>query len=256
MKAIIIGAGRGRRMMPETRDLPKCMLAGFDGRRVLDWILDALRAAGIDEIVFVGGFRMNAIRKAYPDLRFIRNSLWRHNNILESLMCASEDLDRPIVVSYSDILYEADVVKRLVATDADVALATDPDWRRRYTGRSLHPEGEAEKTAVSGGYVCDIGKHLDAHAVQGEFIGLSYFSARAAVEMRLRYVALKNSARNSPFHSSRSLRQAYLTDMIKELIESGLKVKPVPVLGMWDELDTPEDVKRVRDRLHASAKVR
>ena len=47
MQAIIIGAGRGQRLMPTTADTPKCF-AEVGGRRVLDWALAALRANGVE----------------------------------------------------------------------------------------------------------------------------------------------------------------------------------------------------------------
>ena len=43
--------------MPLTDDAPKCY-AQIGGRRILDWCLDALGGAGLDEIVFIGGYRM------------------------------------------------------------------------------------------------------------------------------------------------------------------------------------------------------
>ena len=54
MKAIIIGAGRGIRLMPTTANTPKCF-AEVKGRRILDWALAAFRANGLDDIVFIGG---------------------------------------------------------------------------------------------------------------------------------------------------------------------------------------------------------
>jgi len=42
VKAIIIGAGRGRRLMPLTEEVPKCY-AEIGGRRILDWALAAFR---------------------------------------------------------------------------------------------------------------------------------------------------------------------------------------------------------------------
>ena len=50
MKTIIIGAGRGRRLMPLTEDTPKCF-AAVKGKRILDWILEAWRAADVTDIV-------------------------------------------------------------------------------------------------------------------------------------------------------------------------------------------------------------
>ena len=68
-KAIIIGAGRGIRMMPETESYPKCMIDGLGGRRVLDWILDSFISARVDDIAFVGGYHIEKVIASYPQLR-------------------------------------------------------------------------------------------------------------------------------------------------------------------------------------------
>ena len=70
MKAIIVGAGRGIRLMPETEGIPKCMMDGVGVQRVLDWILGWLSHAGINDIVFIGGYHMERVVQAYPHLRF------------------------------------------------------------------------------------------------------------------------------------------------------------------------------------------
>ena len=61
MRAIIIGAGRGRRLMPTTADTPKCF-AEVQGKRLLDWTLQAFAANGIDDICFIGGYRIEKVR--------------------------------------------------------------------------------------------------------------------------------------------------------------------------------------------------
>ena len=61
MRAIIIGAGRGRRLMPTTADTPKCF-AEVQGKRILDWTLDALGANGIEDVCFIGGYRIETVR--------------------------------------------------------------------------------------------------------------------------------------------------------------------------------------------------
>ena len=52
-RAIIIGAGRGERLMPTTADAPKCF-AEVGGRRILDWTVEALASAGVEQIAFIG----------------------------------------------------------------------------------------------------------------------------------------------------------------------------------------------------------
>ena len=48
------------------------------------------------------------------------------------------------------------------------------------------------------------------------------------------------------FHDASSLQEAYLTDMIQELIDSGFLVEPVIINGNWYEIDTLEDLERVK----------
>lgn len=50
MKAFLLAAGMGTRLRPLTDTVPKCLLP-IDGRPMLDIWLDALAAAGIDEVL-------------------------------------------------------------------------------------------------------------------------------------------------------------------------------------------------------------
>ena len=69
MRAIIIAAGRGRRLMPTTADSPKCF-AEVRGKRILDWVLQALTANGISDICFIGGYQIEKVQAAIRNSRF------------------------------------------------------------------------------------------------------------------------------------------------------------------------------------------
>ena len=144
MRPIIIGAGRGSRLNALTDGQPKCYIR-VGGRRILDWILEALAAAGLETPVFVGGYRIEQIQADYPDLIYCHNANWQHNNILASLFCAEEYMADGFVCSYADILYRPTVVRRALEHEGDIALCVDTDWRTRYVDRSQHPEDDAEK---------------------------------------------------------------------------------------------------------------
>jgi choline kinase/ubiquinone/menaquinone biosynthesis C-methylase UbiE len=249
LKAIIIGAGRGIRLMPESEGIPKCMIDGIGGQRVLDWILDSLAHAGIDDVVFIGGYHMEKVVQAYPHLRFYNNTEWADNNILESLMYAAPEMNTAFVASYSDIVYRRSAAQRLMASDAEIALVVDRDWRRRYVGRTLHPESQAEKVVVEDRRVVEIGKHLPSNRAHGEFIGLAKFSQRAARLMRDHYFQIRDNYLTRPFHKAPNIRVAYLTDMIQDLIDLGVRVEPVDIWIDWAELDTPQDLARARQQL-------
>jgi choline kinase/protein-L-isoaspartate O-methyltransferase len=225
------------------------MMDGIGEQRVLDWILDSLAHAGIDDIVFIGGYHMGKVVQAYPHLRFYNNTEWADNNILESLMYAASEMDTAFVASYSDIVYRRSVAQRLMASDAEVALVVDRDWRKRYVGRTLHPECQAEKVIVQDGRVVEIGKHLPPGRAYGEFIGLAKFSQETSRLMRDRYRQIRDDYLTRPFHKAPNIRVAYLTDMIQELIDLGVRGEPVDIWADWAELDTPQDLAQARRQL-------
>ncbi|MDA2932859.1 NTP transferase domain-containing protein [Acidobacteria bacterium AH-259-D05] len=242
MKGIVIGAGPGTRMMPLTENRPKCMLE-VGGCRILEIILDSFKEGGIEDIVFIGGYQIDKVIRRYPCLRYHENHEWADNNILESFFYADAELDTGFVVTYSDIVFHARVSRRLIMTEADVVLVVDQDWRRRYKSRDAHPESEAEKVIVEDNRVVKIGKRLPPHRVQGEFIGLAKFAAAAASLMRDHYQKIRKHYLNQPFHEAPNIRRAYLTDMLQELIELGVRVEPMYIEGDWFEFDTVQDVE-------------
>ena len=56
MRALILAAGRGRRMGEHTNSKPKC-LTMFRGKPLIEWQINALNKAGINEIGIVTGYK-------------------------------------------------------------------------------------------------------------------------------------------------------------------------------------------------------
>src|SRR5690606_13872932 len=181
MRAIIIGAGRGMRLEQHTQKIPKTMFEVM-GRPMLDWIIEALGSAGIrpQDIVFIGGYAEEVVRRAHPEFTFVTNTNWEHNKILLSLMCAREFLHDGFVSTYGDIVYDGEIVKKLVASQHDITLGCDTHWRRRYVNRSRHPESDAEKLRAAGSQVLEISRTIASEAASGEFIGVMKMSAAGA----------------------------------------------------------------------------
>ena len=59
-KTIILGAGQGRRLLSLTENIPKCLLP-VSGKPIIEWQIDALLAAGVDEITVVTGFQSSLV---------------------------------------------------------------------------------------------------------------------------------------------------------------------------------------------------
>jgi choline kinase len=260
-KAIIIAAGRGRRLMPYTDEMPKCLVP-VDHRTILGIQLDGFRAHGVEEIVIIRGYLGEVLERRRaelgPGVRFVDNRDWEHNNILESLFCAEQEIDGPVLLTYSDIIFTEEVVARLMASGGDVSLVIDRAFREVYEGRTEHPLEEGEVSDLDErGLVRRVGKRaLPARDAFGEFIGLAKLSAEGAGWMRAAWRELCERYRGreeQPFQRAPSFRAAYLTDMLQHLIEAGRPVEPVAIDGCWREIDTVQDLERAREMLRSCA---
>ena len=96
MKAIIIAAGKGARLKRYTEELPKCMLK-FGGKTLLKRQIEALNANGITNISLIKGYKKEKIN--YPGIKYYVNDRFEHNNILNSLFYAEQEMDQEVIIS-------------------------------------------------------------------------------------------------------------------------------------------------------------
>jgi L-glutamine-phosphate cytidylyltransferase len=248
MRGIVIAAGAGMRMRGLTRNRPKCLLE-VAGGTILSHTLECLRAAGCAEIVVVTGHEAAAVT-ARGIIR-VHNADFRNNNILHSLMHARGYFDGPLLVSYSDIWVEPPIYASLMATAGDIVLAVDRDWQPYYEGRSEHPVSEAENVYYTDhGGVAAFGKHLAAEAPAGlacgEFLGLWRMSAAGTAKFLSTFEALDARLdKEAPFEQAKKWRQAYVSDFVQHLVNSGYQVGCALVERGWAELDTEQDYRRL-----------
>jgi len=243
MKAIIVAAGRGRRLGQETEEIPKCMVE-VAGRAILHRQLDALAAAGVDDVVIVRGYRGDKIAPPAggPPLRFVENPDWAENNILTSLLYAEREMKDGFLFSYSDIVFAPEHARRLAEAPGPVALVIDRRWRDAYEGRTLHPVSEAELARVEGAgaaaAVTRVGKRLVAAEEAAEALGEVWRQASAA-------------GRKAPFGAAATLDQAYLSDGLNALTARGVALRPLFIDGLWREIDTEEDLARAEKTIRS-----
>ena len=241
--AIIIAAGMGRRMKNRAEDTPKCMLE-FGNKTLMQRQLEAYRASGVTDISVVRGYQKDKIN--FDGLRYFDNPDYENNNILISLFHAEEAISGHVICAYSDILFDAYVVKRVLESQHDISVVVDIDWRGYYEGRRDHPLDEAENIifdannkVVSAGKA--IAKHNDVH---GEFIGMMKFSPRGAEIFKRHFHRVKELFTGKPFQRAKIFEKAYLTDIIQDMTDMGVPIHCVIIERGWKEIDTIEDYEK------------
>lgn len=243
MKAIIIAAGMGNRMQPLTDDMPKCLLK-FGKKTLLQTQIDAYKACKINNFVLVKGYKEEKIN--YPGIKYIINDNYENNNILNSLFYAEKEIEGDVIISYSDILFEKQVVERLMETKKDISIVVDIKWKDYYIGRKGHPIEEAENVIFDADNdLVEIGKILtQKHDVHGEFIGMMKLSPRGSEIFKRHFDRAKKIFKGKPFQRASIFEKAYLTDMIQEMVDLGVPVHCVIIERGWKEIDTVEDYEK------------
>jgi choline kinase len=242
VKAIIIGAGRGSRLRHLTEEIPKTLVPIL-GRPMLDGILEALAAGGLvpPNVVFICGYKAETIRARYPALHYVENTEWERNNILASLMYARDQMGEGFVSTYADIVYRPAIVEALVRSPHDITLACDTAWRRRYTGRSQHPETDAEKMRADGERVIELSRRIASEEAQGEFIGVLKASPAGAARLCRAFDEARAQYAGKIFREGRTFEKAYLIDLLQHMLEQGEVMHRVDTDGGYMEIDTLED---------------
>ncbi len=239
--AIIVAAGLGSRLGAMTANLPKCLVA-VAGRSLLERQVDCYRTAGIRHVHVVTGYQRECIQ--LPNIECVVNEAYRSTNTTVSLLCARAHMGEGFIASYADIVFSRGVLDSLLADNADISIAVDPNWRAAYIGREAHPPAEAEKVVTNAaGEVVAIGKKLAVESGNVvEFLGLMKCSAAGARTLMQAFD--EASAKGGLVGGAPSIEKALLSDFLQFLVKCGARIRALPIHGTWAEVDTPEDLVR------------
>ncbi|MFN2566083.1 MAG: NTP transferase domain-containing protein [Gemmatimonadaceae bacterium] len=170
MQAVILAAGLGSRLKPVTGGKAKALIE-VGGRPLILHQLEALADHGVGPVLIVAGHEADEVQKVVRDrAEFILNERFAETNSLYSLWLGREWIKGPFVLLNCDLLFDPQILDRLLAEKGNV-LAYDSTSSR---GR------EQTKVAIKDGRVVDIGKDVPASAARGESIGMLKFDADGA----------------------------------------------------------------------------
>ncbi len=113
-RAVFIAAGFGSRLVPITLNTPK-PLVRVKGKRIIDSLLDAVIAAGIQEIYIVRGYlseQFDQLLYKYPSIKFIENPAYNEANNISSVMCARYLLQNTYIFEADLLLYNPSLITK------------------------------------------------------------------------------------------------------------------------------------------------
>ncbi len=224
-KAVLLAAGKGTRMKDLTNDVPKPMLHVRE-KPILQHIVEGLAAAGVTDFLIVVGYRAEVVKEHFGDgsrfgvsVRYVTQVVQDGTGRVVELAKDFAGAD-PFVLSYGDILIDAENYRKLVALDSAEALVS-----------VKHNEGEMAK----GGCV----------VVNERFELTDLIEKPAGRAPSPWYNAGVYSFRPSIFEFTAKLKlsprgEYELTDAIRDLAQSGRTVRVIELTGNWADVRDPE----------------
>ena len=238
LKVILLVAGEGKRLHPYTSDRPKCMVE-VEGVSLIDRQLSILKGEGLDEIIMIGGYKSEMLKGKVKKLKY--NPKYYNTNMVRTLFCANEELENEIIVAYGDIVYSKNILKALIKSTADISVTIDKNWESYWRQRNPNPLLDAETLKLDeDDNIIEIGqkpKSLDE--IEGQYMGLIKFSNEGVKQLKEFY----NSVLKNDKLLTRPLDNAYMTDLLQGMINTGKIIKSIPIYDDWVEVDTVEDLK-------------
>lgn len=236
MKSLILAAGRGSRMRHLTADRPKG-LTPFNGVPLIERQCKSLRDAGATDIGIITGY-MAEMFTPYADCTF-HNPRWADTQMLTSLSYADAWLSQePVIVSYSDIFYDAETVRVLAQAKTSLAISFDENWAGQWTGRFDDPLDDAETFRLRAG-TGDIrllqeigGKPRSLDEIEGQYMGLLRFTPEAWAETQVLRSEMPQDQRD----------WLSMTELLNMLIMRGMDIQATACVGPWGEIDSVEDL--------------
>ena len=248
MKALILAAGFGSRLMPLTQNNPKCMVE-YCNRKIIDYEIYALKKAGIDDIAVVGGYLFETLKEYLGDAHKIksvfRNPKFDSTNMVSTLFCAREWLESCIeskqdsIISYADIVYFKESVLALKNSNAPLSIVVDKGWRKLWERRFSDPLEDAETLKMCNGNIIEIGKKPKSYdEIEAQYIGLFKISWEFLPQVLAFYDGLDRGI----IYDGKDFDNMYMTSFLQGLIDVFNNARAVVINGGWLEVDFKSDL--------------
>ena len=240
MKVIILAAGCGTRLLPYTKETPKCMVK-LANKPLLHHQIETLHSVGLEDITVVGGYCADKING--QNIKKIINKKFDSTNMVSTLFCAESLMTNgeDLLITYGDIIYEARVLENILKSKASISVCVDKNWMDLWQVRMEDPLLDAETLKLKdGNKITELGKKpQNIKEIQGQYMGLIKISGGMISEFKHKWHNLDRNV----FYDGKDFHNMFMTSFIQQFIDSGIDVEAAFTDGGWLEIDSNKDLE-------------
>lgn len=244
MKAIILAAGTGSRLGDISKSTPKCLIK-IGKKSIIKYQIEALQSNNINNISVVTGYFTDKVKNVLKnaDVKFYLNGDYEKTGMLESLYCAKEELNDDLIILYGDVVFNSDLIKRLLQDKNDFCLVVNREKEIENEAKEVFEQYSEEKIKkgrtkvyIVNGLVKKISKSVLPEESSAEYIGISKFSKKGLSIFvdRTRELIINGKIKNYPSPSH----------LFSWLINNGHEIHVVYTDGLkYSEIDYIDDLE-------------
>ena len=240
MNVLILCAGMGTRLLPITKNKPKC-LATFKKKPLLEYQLDIfLKNKKVKKIYLAGGYKIKKLKKYgnFKKIKIINIKEYAKYNMLYTLIKSLKKINEieDTLVCYGDIVYNQKILSKIVHTKSGLSTIFLKNFKKLWELRMKDYQSDLESFKINKNYFLEsIGqkfKNLDD--LDGQYIGISKIRKNKINEI-INFYNYQEKKYN--------LKKKDITFFFNILIKNHFKIKALPIEKGWLEIDTYKDLK-------------
>ena len=222
MKAIILAAGKGRRLEKKFNK-PKCLITLPTGETILNRICRILKDNKIKEIFIVTGYKNKLIDEHKPNnTKTIFFPKFANSNNLQSLLSVKKIIKGELLCLFADIIFDKEIIKQLIKKkNKDISIAV---MRKKILKDTM-------RVTIKNKTISEIGNQVSVAKADGNFIGIAKFSKKGSKILKKYLSQNKNNFDD------------YYTEVFNLMInDSTAKIHYLDIKKkFWKEVDTIKD---------------
>ena len=246
---IIPAAGEDPSLSSILNGKPKSMFE-IAGKTLLDWQISALNSNNLTNITVITGYKSREMKA--EGITFQENKNYKRGSELHSLMEARKKMTSGFIMLYSDILFEENIMSKILACQEDIVLVVDNTMQYHapeankiqdfVISKNKHLPTRRKISFACENIISKIGSKLNPETATHEFIGLAKFTKTGAEQLLQTYEdCVKNY--HGKLQEAENKNQFKFTDLIQEMIDRGYVANFLEIHKGWLEIHSTEDIE-------------
>lgn len=240
MNIVFLAAGSSSRIYEKIKK-PKCLIL-INKKTLIEKLVLNCKKAKIKKISIVTGFKSHLIKeklKKFKNINYFYNSHFIKKDMMHSFYLALKNIDDDILISYSDILYDHEILKKIKKHKKNqILLPINQNWLSVWKKRNKNILNDAESLVIdSNNYLRQIGSKIIKDKIPNyQYMGIVFIPKNLRENLIKFYKSV--SKKNNKMH---------ITKFLNLLIKKDFSIKCIKSNSEWYEFDDYEDFKNYKN---------